>query len=80
MNYEVSICQGSTGFENRFCFNLPQARSFVEEHKLNYTASIRVWSEKHKDFVYWKDALQYSYDVKEEDKKLLHRNFDLRNK
>jgi len=77
--YSVDIIQGSTGLSTTNNFdNANDTREFVNLHKSNYTAAIKVYSYKHKDFVYWKNELQDSFNVTGEDNMLFHRDFDLR--
>jgi hypothetical protein len=62
--YCVTYVSGATGYGwESYHDRLDEFEDFVDEMRSDYTASIRVWDETLRKFIFWKNSLTYDAKI-----------------
>ena len=64
MNYTVSYTSGPTGFGwDQEVNTIEEVKYLIECLRKEYTAMVTVYSEKHEDFIFYKECLHYKPEI-----------------
>lgn len=62
--YIVDYCSGATGYGWKQEFDrLDEFASFVDHLRSDVTARVVVWDESIKDFIFWKNCLEWKPEI-----------------
>ena len=62
--YSVDYVSGATGYGWSIEYNrLDEFEGFINEMRHEYTAAVRVWDYSLKQFIFWKDCLEWKPSI-----------------
>jgi hypothetical protein len=62
--YILSYCSGATGYGwEREVDRLDEIEPYINEKRRDYTASVTLWDESRKDFIFWKNVLTHEPSI-----------------